>query len=569
MVIPQLPPEPYTIAGPAATSDRAGSDVDNAQPDGQSFDSVYRTVRQRSDADIDHQHAAEPSSTAERPDDAQEPGAAKVDRVRAGRMADNAPGPDSDAHVRGESDDVDTRIDPKHDDLERMALRKPNESRDRTRAQRREDKSAAVASSGANSPAVLASIQPGQPIPLLIPTGSPPDLRAGPTAYNALVPKSGQAVHSGGPAGSSERVTMDPRITQTGGPGVVPDSSHVGRESIAAADASDVVSVAESTATAQSPGDRPVPVDRGGSAESPTGTRLDGIARLQLTPETRSGAPRNEAYTDPTPIEDFGVGKAAAGAHDLPVVLELAARTDSVSTHADMSGRAGAPPVAAQPSNVTAVLSSARPGTAWSGADTRDEGHKGESRDSNKETAGRGPLLDATAARTTIGVEPAASRAEAAPTAALQTADRNQLVQQLSRHVESLRHAGDRSEMSLALAPEHLGGLRLTVATDGAGITARIVVDSAHAHQMIDGAREQLRSALENRGLSLTSLDVTLASSGDAGGTAEQQRRSSQEAATAQLWRAARQGAKEVPAAVVAAAPAVGTGYPRRLDYAA
>jgi len=77
-----------------------------------------------------------------------------------------------------------------------------------------------------------------------------------------------------------------------------------------------------------------------------------------------------------------------------------------------------------------------------------------------------------------------------------------------------MRLSGGRGEMTLSLTPEHLGALRLTITSDAHGVAARIVVQTAQAHHAVEGAKEQLRSALENRGLTLNSLDVTLNNSG-------------------------------------------------------
>ena len=106
----------------------------------------------------------------------------------------------------------------------------------------------------------------------------------------------------------------------------------------------------------------------------------------------------------------------------------------------------------------------------------------------------------------------------AAPSSASTAGDRVErahLAQQLAGHIEAMRSApAGRSEMSVSLTPDHLGGLRLTVASDGTGVAARIVVETAQAHQAINSAKSELRAALESRGINLTSLDVSLSQGG-------------------------------------------------------
>jgi flagellar hook-length control protein FliK len=96
--------------------------------------------------------------------------------------------------------------------------------------------------------------------------------------------------------------------------------------------------------------------------------------------------------------------------------------------------------------------------------------------------------------------------------------DRAHLVQQVSKHIETMRAAARTGEMSLRLNPEHLGSMQLTVVSHGNGVSARIAVETAAAYRACDEAKDQLRAALESRGLEVTSLNISLSqqTSGDA-----------------------------------------------------
>ena len=69
---------------------------------------------------------------------------------------------------------------------------------------------------------------------------------------------------------------------------------------------------------------------------------------------------------------------------------------------------------------------------------------------------------------------------------------------------------GGRTELVLQLKPEHLGQVKITLSTSETGLTAKITMDSAQAHQAMTGAKETLRTAFEQRGINLEALDVSL-----------------------------------------------------------
>ena len=105
--------------------------------------------------------------------------------------------------------------------------------------------------------------------------------------------------------------------------------------------------------------------------------------------------------------------------------------------------------------------------------------------------------------------ETTASNAVASPSGSSQI-DRAQVVEQVTRHLESMRVSGGEGEMRLRLAPQHLGNVQISVATHQDGVVARISVETAQIQQVMDGAKEHLRATLEARGLRVSGVEVTV-----------------------------------------------------------
>ncbi len=88
--------------------------------------------------------------------------------------------------------------------------------------------------------------------------------------------------------------------------------------------------------------------------------------------------------------------------------------------------------------------------------------------------------------------------------------DRYEVAAQVTKHLETLTATGGRSELIIQLKPEHLGQIKITLSTSENGLSAKIVSDSVQAQTALNGAKESLRAAFEQRGLTLETLDVTL-----------------------------------------------------------
>lgn len=88
--------------------------------------------------------------------------------------------------------------------------------------------------------------------------------------------------------------------------------------------------------------------------------------------------------------------------------------------------------------------------------------------------------------------------------------DRAHVVEQVTRHLETMRLTNDNGEMRLRLNPHNLGSVQVTIAAHQDGVVARIAVESAQVQQVMEGAKEHLRAGLEARGLRVQSVEVTV-----------------------------------------------------------
>ena len=108
--------------------------------------------------------------------------------------------------------------------------------------------------------------------------------------------------------------------------------------------------------------------------------------------------------------------------------------------------------------------------------------------------------------------------------------DRTKLLAQVNQHLETMRLSEGRGEAAFHLNPDSLGSLKIAISTHADGVTARIVAEHAGVRQVLESASEHLRTALENRGLKLHSLEVTTTAGSPAdgrgsGNAAQQQQR--------------------------------------------
>ena len=88
--------------------------------------------------------------------------------------------------------------------------------------------------------------------------------------------------------------------------------------------------------------------------------------------------------------------------------------------------------------------------------------------------------------------------------------DRSQVVEQVSKHLETMRLKQGQNEMTFHLRPDHLGEVQVHISSTSEGVVARILTENHPVQQALEGAREQLRHSLEQRGLHLVRFDVGL-----------------------------------------------------------
>ncbi|HLK58751.1 MAG TPA: flagellar hook-length control protein FliK, partial [Chthonomonadaceae bacterium] len=119
---------------------------------------------------------------------------------------------------------------------------------------------------------------------------------------------------------------------------------------------------------------------------------------------------------------------------------------------------------------------------AWSSQDSAGSGRQGDaqSREDRPSTPAQPAGAGATAVADTQRTQQTAATAPVSQEAsASNNAERIRIVEQVTRHLETLRLPAGRSEMSLRLEPEHLGSLRLTITSQHDGVVARIVAESS------------------------------------------------------------------------------------------
>lgn len=214
------------------------------------------------------------------------------------------------------------------------------------------------------------------------------------------------------------------------------------------------------------------------------------------------------------------------------------------------------------------------------GGDSRQEDHPASDREISalaavKAGASSPELL--VAANGTGSVRAASETAVVPLDTANAPIDRTKLLAQVSQHLETLRFAEGRGEAAFNLNPDHLGSLRIAISAHADGVTARIVAEHAGVRQVLESASEHLRTALENRGLKLHSLDITTASGnladGRTAGNAQQQRDAWQNQNTfgrgAVRSNRIASNAVETSPAIPSAASAVSSKSNSRLDYRA
>lgn len=101
--------------------------------------------------------------------------------------------------------------------------------------------------------------------------------------------------------------------------------------------------------------------------------------------------------------------------------------------------------------------------------------------------------------------EPAAPSTEVSPL---------EVVQQVARQIETMTSHRRTSSVTLQLEPEHLGRLRVTISVSEGAIHTHIVADNHAVRQMLESNSGLLQQALQERGLQLGALQVSVQGDG-------------------------------------------------------
>lgn len=89
-----------------------------------------------------------------------------------------------------------------------------------------------------------------------------------------------------------------------------------------------------------------------------------------------------------------------------------------------------------------------------------------------------------------------------------------EVVRQVARQIETLTSQRSTSSVTLQLEPEHLGRLRVTISLNDGAIHTHIVADNHAVRQMLESNSSLLQQALQERGLQLGALQVSVQGDG-------------------------------------------------------
>lgn len=85
---------------------------------------------------------------------------------------------------------------------------------------------------------------------------------------------------------------------------------------------------------------------------------------------------------------------------------------------------------------------------------------------------------------------------------------RSHLVEQAAIRIETMVRTGETDQARIQLSPPDLGTISISLTVTGGEVHARLAADQEQTRQMLEQAAEQLRSALDQKGLSLKEFSV-------------------------------------------------------------
>ena len=214
----------------------------------------------------------------------------------------------------------------------------------------------------------------------------------------------------------------------------------------------------------------------------------------------------------PAPFNDAGQNMAPS------LTFNLAALVNETVTSAKGETTATAPPVSGTTTAATfAVVRESGESSGSHSESHADTGRNGSNGGSQTESNAR---IVPPAPETSGNAAASANVTAAAGAKSTAVADRAEIVAQVTRHLESMKLAHGRGEVSFTLTPDRLGSLRVTISSHADGIIARVVAEHAHVQQALESSRSALRNALEQRGLHLDKLEIRVGPETHTGGQA-------------------------------------------------
>ncbi len=84
------------------------------------------------------------------------------------------------------------------------------------------------------------------------------------------------------------------------------------------------------------------------------------------------------------------------------------------------------------------------------------------------------------------------------------------VIHQIADLIDRAHSAASSQQVVLQLKPEHLGSVRLELRSTGDGVTARVITESPEVKQTLEQGRADLQNMMQQRGVNLSSLDVSV-----------------------------------------------------------
>ncbi len=99
--------------------------------------------------------------------------------------------------------------------------------------------------------------------------------------------------------------------------------------------------------------------------------------------------------------------------------------------------------------------------------------------------------------------------------------DTDNILKQITEAMKVQMKSGVENEVKITLRPQHLGDVTLKIITENGIITAQFEAESQRVKEIIEANFNQLKTALEEQGVEVSSLEVNVSQHGESGSTGE------------------------------------------------